>query len=350
MTQTVKCRRVPIFIPHMGCPHQCVFCNQRSISGCMAFDEERVAERIEAALATIPSDYDRQIAFFGGSFTGIDRALMRKLLGIAARFVESGRASSIRLSTRPDLIDGEVLRILSEYPVKTIELGIQSTCDRVLTASGRGHTAFDSETACRSVSESGFELVGQMMIGLPTSTPEDERQTARDIVRFGAMAARVYPTVVFSETPLAEMTANGTYAPLSLHDAVLRSADVCEILEHGGAACLRIGLCASEELSDPTRAIAGPNHPALGELVRGEMRYRELAERIREERLEGACVELEVPPHLLSQTIGQRRGNIERLLREFGTMVVSVTGVPELDRLRVRRVKSRKEGEHLLCI
>ncbi len=319
-----KHRNIPVFIPHLGCPHACVFCNQRTISGCTEFDEAAVPDRIREALATIPQDCDCQIAFFGGSFTGIDRGLMVRLLDTAAEFVQSGRVSSIRLSTRPDFIDREVLEILSRYPVRTVELGIQSTSDAVLGASGRGHTAADSARACRLICEAGFELVGQMMIGLPCSDAETEKQTARDIVSFGAGAARIYPTVVFAGTSLAGMTARGDYHPLTLDEAVKRSADAYEILEANGVKCLRVGLCASEELTDPRCAVAGPNHPALGELVLGEVRYRELARTVTRAGMVGRRAALTVPAGRISQTVGQGRRNLARLEKEYGIVIGSV--------------------------
>lgn len=334
-TEKKHCR-IPVFVPHMGCPHRCVFCDQRSISGCHAFDEAAVPHLIETALATMPADRDIQIAFFGGSFTGIDRALAVRLLETATRYVRAGRVSSIRLSTRPDLIDGEVLELLGRYPVRTVELGLQSTDDRVLALSERGHTTRDCEAACRAVRAAGFELVGQMMIGLPGSDAATDSQTARDIVAFGATAARIYPTVVFADTPLADRLREGTYRPLSQDEAVRRAADAYEILSAGGVRCLRIGLCASEELTDPSRAVAGPAHPALGELVLGEVRYRELVRLIREAGLCGRRVALELPERQVSQTVGQRRCNLERLQREYQTAVVSVKGVRGLDAPMVR--------------
>ena len=329
-------RNIPVFIPHMGCPHRCVFCNQNTISGSGGFDERTVPALIDTALATVPAGTDCQIAFFGGSFTGIDRTLMCRLLELAAGYVRAGRVSSVRLSTRPDFIDPEVLELLSRYPVRTVELGIQSTCDRVLMLSGRGHTAHDSASACRMVREAGFELVGQMMIGLPGSAAGDDRRTAQDIVSYGAAAARIYPTVVFDGTPLVRMMRDGTYQPLTVDDAVARAADAYEILTEGGVRCLRIGLCASEELTDPACALAGPNHPALGELVLGEVRYRETVRAVADAGLTGRRVALEIPDRLVSQTVGQRRRNLIRLKEEYQTTVVSVTGIPGDGVLSVR--------------
>ncbi len=319
-------RNIAVFIPHMGCPHRCVFCDQHSISGSGGFDESRVPEQIETALQTIPTGTDVEIAYFGGSFTGIDRGLMLRLLELAAGYVRAGRVSGIRLSTRPDLIDSEVLGILRQYPVRAVELGLQSMDDRVLEASRRGHTAAQGEDACRAVTGAGFALVGQMMIGLPCSTPESERRTAERICRLGACAARIYPTVVFRGTPLAGMMRSGVYRPLTTGEAVWRSADVLEILKAHGVACLRIGLCASESLTSPEEALAGANHPALGELVWGELYYRRLRAMLGEDELLGQKIELILPAREISKWVGQRRRNLDRLRLESGTEVRRVAG------------------------
>ena len=169
---------IPVFIPHLGCPNNCVFCDQRKISGCIYFDESCVENEILKALSTLSPEDDIEIAFFGGSFTGIDRELMMRLLKISDKFIDSGRVRSVRCSTRPDYIDSEILKILREHHVETVELGIQSMSDRVLEASKRGHSAENTRAACRAIKESGFKLIGQMMIGLPTSTVDDEIRTA----------------------------------------------------------------------------------------------------------------------------------------------------------------------------
>ena len=317
---------IPVFIPHMGCPNQCVFCNQRSISGQHDFCEADVAHNIENALATVPNGTDAQIAFFGGSFTGIDRALMIRLLDTAQRYVDAGQVKSIRLSTRPDYVDAEVLRILSRYAVDTIELGLQSMDDSVLQATQRGHTANQARRACVAVKDAGFSLVGQMMVGLPLGSTENETATAKEICRLGADAARIYPTVVFYGTPLAELTQRGEYRPLTLDEAVTRSARVLDVFEAHRVPCIRIGLCATEELVSPEAVLAGPNHPALGELVWNEHDYRMLLEAIRAAGLCGCDVMLSVPKREVSKLVGQRRCNIERLLRETDTRVCKIVG------------------------
>lgn len=318
-------RNIPIFIPHLGCPNQCVFCNQRSISGCHAFRAESVRDLIETALSTISPDCETQIAFFGGSFTGIDRGLMIELLETAEEYVKAGRVSSIRLSTRPDYISGEILEILGHYSVKTIELGLQSMDDRVLEATKRGHTAEDARVACRMVVDAGIELVGQMMIGLPEASPESEIETALEICALGASAARIYPTVVFYDTPLCDMTRKGIYRPLSIDEAVKRSASVLRILQAHRIPTIRIGLCATEDFSSPERVMAGPNHAALGELIWNEYYYCETLSALRRLGLLGADVELTVPVGAVSKVVGQGRCNLLRLERESGTRVRRIT-------------------------
>ena len=181
---------IPIFIPHLGCPHTCVFCNQRSISGAQSFDPADVDAQITAALATTCENDTAEIAYFGGSFTGIDRDRMVYLLDVAERYVQKplagkARVAGIRMSTRPDYISDEIIEILARYSVRTVELGVQSMDDAVLTASGRGHDAESAAKACRMLSDAGYDVIGQMMIGLPGSTEESEVQTARALCELG---------------------------------------------------------------------------------------------------------------------------------------------------------------------
>ena len=278
---------------------------------------------IEAALATIPSSCEVEIAYFGGSFTGIDRELMIYLLDVAESFVnkDDGRArvTGIRMSTRPDYISDEIMDILSRYTVSAIELGLQSMDDGVLSASRRGHTAAQAEAACKKIIERGYQLVGQMMIGLPTATPESEVYTARRICELGAVAARIYPTVVFYETELALMAERGEYRMLDNSEAVERSVKVLEELERGGVECIRIGLCSSDNLSDESCVMGGANHPALGELVLGEHAYRIMCKALAEVGTElcGREVRFDAPRGYTSICIGQRGRNRERLKESF---------------------------------
>ena len=304
----------------------CVFCNQRSISGKQSFCRESVVREIDEALATIPSDCEVEIAYFGGSFTGIDRELMIYLLDVAKDYVDNqrkgcARVSGIRMSTRPDYINGEIMEILSRYPVKTVELGLQSMDDAVLRLSKRGHDSLQAENACKMIKNAGYELIGQMMIGLPGSDLEKELETARKICEMGADGARIYPTVTFFDTELAEMAERGEYRMLEIEDAILRSKEVLKIFRSHGVECIRIGLCASDNLGDLKKVMGGANHPALGELVLGEERYDLikdlLLKKSKRESLSDKTVILTVPRGELSMTVGQKGKNKKRIIEEF---------------------------------
>ncbi|MBQ4141172.1 MAG: radical SAM protein [Clostridia bacterium] len=312
---------IPIFIPHLGCPNNCVFCDQRKISGCISFDESGVKAQIEEVLSTLAPEDEAEIAFFGGSFTGIDRDLMIRLLFISDEFVDGGKVKNVRCSTRPDYIDEEILDILSEHHVKTVEIGIQSMSDEVLSASKRGHTAERALEACRMVKDAGFDLIGQMMIGLPGSTLEFEIATAKAICNAGADGARVYPTVVFAETELADMTARGSYKPLDIEDAIDRTASVLDVFDRAGVPTIRVGLCSGENLSSPKSVVGGANHPALGELCMGELIYRRIcaeADRvISTTDPKGKTMTVYVPLGATSRAVGQKKRNILRLNEKY---------------------------------
>ena len=274
---------IPIFVPHLGCPHQCSFCNQRSISGHSAFSLSEMEETVRASLSTAEADAEVEIAFFGGSFTGIERSQMIEILSRVQPYLKSGAVSALRCSTRPDYINEEVLRLLVQYGMKTVELGIQSMSDAVLSACQRGHTAEQSVRAANLLLSHKIAFVGQMMVGLPGATPESERETAEKICALGAVGARVYPTVVFRKTPLCTETQQGRYHPLSLSDAVRRAADCVEIFQANGVKPLRVGLQATEALFDSGAVLCGPLHSAMGELVESEIYRRKIVSLLQKE-------------------------------------------------------------------
>ena len=317
---------IPIFIPHLGCPNQCVFCNQRTISGVDRFDISDIRRQIDDALATVGSECEAEIAFFGGSFTGIDRNLMISLLKLAHEYVTEGCVTSIRCSTRPDYINEDILDLLAHYGVKTVELGLQSASDKVLCLSKRGHTFADEEKACEMIVARGFDLVGQMMIGLPGSTAEDELQTARFIVKSGARGARIYPTVVFYGTELCEMADSGKYSPIALSEAVERTAKVLEIFVNAEINVIRIGLCSSENLLNSEKYHSGPNHPAIGEMVESQMIYNKLTGLLDEySNLGGAILHIYIAKGYTSKVIGQKKTNKIKLIRKYGLADVIIT-------------------------
>lgn len=309
---------IPLFVPHAGCPQQCIFCNQRTITG---FKHEMTPDRaiteIDTVLSNLSDECMVEIAFFGGSFTAIERVKMIALLEAVQPYMDNGSVSAIRISTRPDAIDSEILDILATYRVKTIELGIQSMSDRVLTACRRGHTAEDCITASKMIVDHGFTLGGQMMIGLPESTPEDEIMTAQAIASLGATEARIYPTVVFDDTELCSMTRKGSYAPLELKDAIERCCNAMVIFEASSVKLLRIGLCESEGLRNGS-VIGGAYHPAIGELCRSEFFLRRFIQAIEAmPHLRQKALHITVAGGKLSAAIGQHRSNADALKMRF---------------------------------
>ncbi len=326
---------IPIFIPHMGCPNNCVFCNQRRISGKTEFDITSVGDELSRAVSTI--DYNSaevEIAFFGGSFTGIDRGDMLYLLGLAGRYINEGKASSIRLSTRPDYIDEDILDILAAHHVTDIELGLQSMNDRVLAASKRGHTAECARTACRMIKARGFNLVGQMMIGLPNSTAADDIDTAREIAALGCDAARIYPTVVFCDTKLCDMMKGGEYIPLTLTEAVSRSAAALSVFAEHRLPVIRVGLCAADNLFEPGTIAGGAYHSAMGEMVYSELYMQRIREYIKAngltDKLSGRDIKIYVPRGDVSKASGQKRCNKQRLHDEYNVKSVKIIENPSL--------------------
>ncbi len=313
-----KHANIPIFVPHIGCPNDCVFCNQRTISGKTEFNITTVKSEIEEALKTISSSVP-QIAFFGGSFTGIERGLMTELLEIANGYIKRGLVDSVRLSTRPDYINAEILYILGSYNVKNIELGIQSMNDRVLTLNRRGHTAEQSRLAMKMIVEHGFELTGQMMTGMYGAAPEDEISTAEEISRY-ASSARLYPTVTFKGTALAELYTDGKYTPPTLEETIERGAAVTKVFNSHNIELIRIGLQSTEGLHS-SEVLAGEYHDAIGELILARVRLDELRLAAKSALPNGGIYTFTVPKNLLSQYIGQKRSNILTLESELSARV-----------------------------
>ncbi len=318
---------IPVFIPHLGCPNDCVFCNQRKISGKDEFVFSAAVKELESAFKTIDfENSDVEIAFFGGSFTGIERGLMLSLLELAKGYIDSGKARSIRLSTRPDYISDEILDILKKYSVKTIELGIQSVNDRVLTTCRRGHTFSQTEEAVKKVVRHGFEFVGQMMVGLPCATLEDEIKTAEFICESGAVAARIYPTVVFMGTHLETMSKTGEYTPIDSERAIERSAYVFEEFLKYNVPVIRVGLHSSESLSSEEEVYAGANHPALGERIMSRVYLRKIVNEIDKygRDVKGKNMIIYVASGETSKAVGNKGENKRILMQDFGIKSVKI--------------------------
>ena len=327
---------IPIFIPHLGCKNMCVFCNQRTISGVCEFDISNVRRIIDDALATVRDGTEVEIAFFGGSFTGIDYNLMISLLEIAYEYIKCGKATFVRCSTRPDYINEDILTVLKKYGVRVIELGLQSVDEDVLNKTKRGHSFLDEDRACRMIVDYGFELVGQMMIGLPGSTLESEIKTCDFIISKSAKGARIYPTVVFRNTELCELAMAGKYTPLQLEDAIERSAVIYERFRKAHVNVIRIGLCASENLADESTYYGGPNHPALGELVINRVYFNIIKEEVSKlNPKKGDNLLIFVSKGSLSKAIGQNKINKKKLTDIFSPQDISFIETENLNELEV---------------
>ena len=259
---------IPIFLPQLACPHQCIFCNQNHISSQNDVPSPHEARTIiERNLATIPRNYDIQIAFFGGSFTCLPLEIQESYLQVAQPFIENGSVSGIRISTRPDYIDDDILRMLKRYRVTDIELGAQSTNDEVLRKSGRGHDRNAIQNAAEKINAYGFQLGLQMMLGLPGDTLETSLQTARDIIAFGAKTTRIYPTLVVADTPLAKLYEQGKYTPLSLEQAVEWTSRIYTLFVENNVTVLKVGLHPNKDFTSNKYLLAGPFHQSFKEVV-----------------------------------------------------------------------------------
>ena len=320
---TPRNRIVPVFVPHLGCPNDCVFCNQRTISGSLRpAGPEDVIRALEEARGKTEG---AELAFYGGSFTAIPEETQRALLAAAQPYRLRGFVRSIRVSTRPDAVTPEKLALLRAFGVETVELGAQSMEDRVLRLSGRGHTAAETVRAAGMVKESGLALVLQMMTGLPGSDRETDLRSAESLAELGPDGVRVYPTVILRGTALEALWRAGKYRAHTVSDAVDTCAPIAALFLKKGIPILRLGLNPTEALSGG-EAVGGAYHPALGELVYGKL-YLDLArEKLRALPRLPRRVRLLVSEKAVSRMTGRKQGNLLALRWEFGLEEISVSG------------------------
>lgn len=316
---------IPVFVPHLGCPNNCVFCNQNRISGALEpATAETVKNAIENAAALTPKESKRQLAFYGGSFTAIPACMQEELFEAAKPYMDSGFIDSIRLSTRPDAIDSDTLDRLKKYGVSTVELGAQSMDDEVLKFSGRGHTAEDVENASRMVKAAGFKLILQMMTGLPGDSEESTVKTAERIIALKPDGVRIYPTVIVKDTELCDMWQRVEYTEHSVEEAVDWCSRIVPMFEAAGIPIIRMGLNPTEDLSGGD-AVGGAYHPALGEMIYSRIMRNE-AEKLLTGVKAGSTVTLGVNPADISKAIGQHRCNIGWLTEKFGLKSLKIKG------------------------
>lgn len=302
---------ISIFVPHLGCKNNCSFCNQRYIAGdCELPDNTTIENAVNLAINS--KNYnpnDTEIAFFGGSFTAIDKKYMLKLLSCGYSYVKKGLVKGIRISTRPDAIDKSVLEILKRYGVTAIELGAQSMDDNVLLKNNRGHTAQQVSIASKLIREYGFELGLQMMTGLFGSDDEKDILTAEKIIEIMPDTVRIYPTIVLENTDLADYFQKGIYSPQSLEAAVELTAKLLQMFFDANIKVIRTGLHTIDE----TKYLAGPWHPAFSELCLSRIFF----EKIKSETLNKGKYTVFVNPKDISKVIGQKKENLLKL-KELG--------------------------------
>lgn len=303
---------IPLFIPHRGCPHDCLFCNQQKISGC-----DRGKEMTVPVAATIdhwlPRKQDRsqvQVAFYGGSFTCMDAGQQVELLAAVQPYIERGEVDTIRLSTRPDCIDASVIELLRQYRVGIVELGVQSLTEKVLQKSRRGHTVEQSLQALTLLRQAGLEVGVQLMPGLPGETRTSFLKTIDTVVTLEPDFARLYPVLVVKDSGLDKLYRKGKYRPLSLNRAIALTAACCKRLESRGVEVVRMGLQPTDLLVESV--VAGPYHPAFGELVRSRLWFKRIRARMAN-LAPKKKLQIYISHRDVSAVVGKKRSNIMRL-------------------------------------
>ena len=306
---------VGLFVPHNGCPHQCSFCNQRAISGqSRQVTPDDVDEAVKIAMNN-PDSRGGEIAFFGGSFTAIDRDIMVGLLEAANKYVKNGSFKGIRCSTRPDAVNDEICRILKFYGVTAVELGAQSMNDEVLRLNRRGHTSQNVVEASKMLKSYGFELGLQMMTGLYGSTDDDSIETAGAIIALKPSTVRIYPTVVLENTELAELYRSGKYLPQTVDSAAELCAELLLMFDEADIMVIRTGLHSGGGVEG--EYLAGAYHPAFKELCEGKIYLNRAVECIKKNNIPQGKINIYVAPDAVSKMTGQKRCNIVKL-KEMG--------------------------------
>ena len=305
----MKHANVAFFVPMVGCPHRCSFCDQNSITGESGIPTpEEIDKTLKKAARELHGFSEKtEIAFFGGSFTMIPKELMTSLLAPAKKWLDRKAFSGIRISTRPDAINEEVLAVLKEYGVTSIELGAQSCSNAVLEKNSRGHTFEDTVKAAELIKSSGFSLGLQMMTGMPGSTKEDDMLTAARFASLKPDTMRIYPALVLKNTLMAKWFEEGEYIPQTVEEASAQCAELLDVFELYKIRVIRLGLHAEESLEE--NLVAGPYHPAFREICESVRFRKKIAPMLT--RLPAGSYVLKVAPCDVSKCTGQHRSNIE---------------------------------------
>lgn len=339
---------IPFFIPHQGCPHLCIFCNQRLIAKQTAkersFGSEaaRLSDVIHTYLQFKKNRDQVELAFFGGNFLGLETSRILALLKAVQPWIRQGQIHRIRCSTRPDTVTRQVLDLARPFGLETVELGVQSMDDRVLALAERGHTSEDTRRALALLKENGLKSGVQVMVGLPGDDDFSAVRTAEELAELKPDLARIYPLLVLNGSRLSQWYRDGRYAPLSLDQAVDQTKKMVTIFRDAGVSVARIGLQATQMMDDAGQMIAGPWHPAFGHLVLSALMFDQACEQI-DTVLSGQAgkkgigkpqkknVVLQVNPRSLSRLQGDRKTNLDRLSRTYPGICFSIERVETLD-------------------
>ena len=308
----MKHRNIAFFIPHMGCKHRCSFCEQRSISGeeSLITPEEVYITASKEALRLSESDRkETEIAFFGGSFTAIEKSKMLEFLSVGKKLIDEYSLKGIRISTRPDAVGDDILSLLKQYGVRDIEIGAQSTNDKVLLLNERGHTAEDIFSAAERIRKYGFGLGLQIMPGLYGDTDETIEKTISDVLKIKPDTVRVYPTLVVKGTRLEKLYLGGEYSPLTLEKAVSVCAKALKLFGEAGIEIIKMGLHSEKSLEESL--VAGPYHPSFKELCESRLFCDKMEKEMNEREIKKAFVS--VSPFSISKALGNKKENIKRL-------------------------------------
>lgn len=326
-----KIKIIPIFVPHVGCKNDCVFCNQKRITGkgTVNVNREYVIQTVEEYRRTLGEGTSAEIAFFGGSFTAIDLNLQEELLKAGKYYKDSGVVQRIRMSTRPDAIDEKILEMQKKYSVDIIELGIQSLDDEVLKRSNRGHTRLDSENASHLIREYGFTLGHQVMPGLPGSSYEKDIKTCVDSISMKPSIVRIYPTLIIKDTELLTMYEEGGYIPLSLDEAVEVTAEIYSRYMVNNINVIRIGLQNTEAIAAGRDVAGGPFHAAFRQLVEERLYLHTLTLILKNMDLKGKDIKISSAAGTISNLAGHKKNNIKHLKNIFKLRGVSFENSPD---------------------
>lgn len=332
-----KMKIIPIFVPHVGCKNDCVFCNQKTITGkgTVRVNSQYAIDIVEEFKKTIDKDTPTEIAFFGGSFTAIDKNLQEELLVVAKHYKDAGVVQRIRMSTRPDAIDNEILDLQKKYSVDIIELGIQSLDDEVLRKSNRGHTRKDSENASKLIKEYGFTLGHQIMPGLPGSSIEKEKMTCDDSISMRPDIVRIYPTLVIKGTELLQMYVKCLYKPLTMKYAVDITAYMYSKYMINNIKVIRIGLQNTDSIDEGADVVGGPFHSAFRQLVEQKLYLNSIVEIIKDKELESKSIKILADNRIISELVGQNKSNTIKIKNMFNIKKISFGNSSNLNSIEI---------------